>query len=222
MDFLFLAGTQLFQGLSPEEIKALLPLLQAVLRRGEKGEVLLLAGDTTRRMGLVLEGRVRMERDDVWGGRAILGQAGPGQVFGETYACIPGEPLMVSAVADQPCQVLFLTPGALFSGGPPVPRQEVLLQNLLTLTARKNLELSRRSFYASPKTIRGRLLAYLSDQALLSGGPAFSIPFDRQQLADYLEVDRSALSHELGKMSREGLLRVKKNRFFLSAPRWNE
>ena len=90
-----------------------------------------------------------------------------------------------------------------------------LLGNLLTLCAQKNLHLSRKIFHTSSKTIRGRLLSYLSYQALCHGSRRFTIPFDRQQLADYLHVDRSALSNELGKMQREGLIQVKKNAFEL-------
>ena len=96
------------------------------------------------------------------------------------------------------------------------PHHGTLLRNLLTITARKNLALSRRIFYTSSKTIRGRLLSYLSDQAVLQNSPSFSIPFDRQQLADYLGVDRSALSNELGKMRRDGLLSARKSHFRLN------
>ena len=92
-----------------------------------------------------------------------------------------------------------------------------LVRNLLSVSAQKNLILSRRMFHISAKTIRGRLQSYLSDQAARRGRQEFDIPFDRQQLADYLGVDRSALSAELGRMQREGLLRVRKNHFVLSA-----
>lgn len=95
------------------------------------------------------------------------------------------------------------------------PLRLKFLQNLLKLTAQKNLGLSRRIFHTSPKTIRGRLLSYLSSQAAVHGSYAFAIPFDRQQLADYLCADRSALSAELGRMRDEGLLSFRKNRFEL-------
>ena len=112
-------------------------------------------------------------------------------------------------------RVLFLDVGQIFSGESGCLHQRVLVRNLLSITARKNLSLSRRSFYTSSKTIRGRLLSYLSDQAVLQGSSHFSIPFDRQQLADYLGVDRSALSNELSKLRREGLVRAEKNQFYL-------
>ena len=121
---------------------------------------------------------------------------------------------MVDVAAVQDTEVLFLDMGLLLSGEG--PHHGILLRNLLTITARKNLALSRRIFYTSSKTIRGRLLSYLSDQAVLQNSPSFSIPFDRQQLADYLGVDRSALSNELGKMRRDGLLSARKSHFRLN------
>lgn len=104
--------------------------------------------------------------------------------------------------------MLFLAPDKLAQD----PR---LLRNLLLLTAEKNLRLSRRIFHTSSKTIRGRVLSYLSFEAARNGSREFTIPFTRQQLADYLEVDRSALSHELGNMAREGLLRTRRSHFAL-------
>ena len=90
-----------------------------------------------------------------------------------------------------------------------------LVRNLLALSAQKNLNLSRKIFHTSARSIRGRLLSYLSEQAVRSGSRSFTIPYNRQQLADYLNVDRSALSNELGKMAREGLLRTERSRFTL-------
>ena len=83
------------------------------------------------------------------------------------------------------------------------------------IASQKNLNLSRRSVHTSAKSIRGRLLSYLSDQALAQGSRSFSIPFNRQQLADYLNVDRSAMSNELSKMQKEGLLQSDRNQFTL-------
>lgn len=218
MDLQDLENTELFRGATRAEIEEMLRCLNTEVRRYRKGEVILWVGDRTRRLGLVLSGGVTLEYDDAWGNRTVLGHVGDGQVFAETYACLPGEPLMVNAVAAGETRVLFLDVGRLFSGQSVCIHQRVLVRNLLNITARKNLALSRRSFYTSSKTIRGRLLSYLSDQAVLQGSRCFSIPFDRQQLADYLGVDRSALSNELGKMRREGLLTVRKNTFELLDP----
>lgn len=216
MDFLFLSRSSLFQGIPEEDIQGMLTCLGAVSKDYSKGETVLRVGDRIQAMGLVLEGSVNIENDDAWGNKTILDNIGPGQVFAETYACLPDAPLMVNAVAAEKTEILFLrTARLLETCSSTCPHHGQLIQNLLAVTARKNLNLSRRIFYTSSKTIRGRLLSYLSDQAVRQGDRRFSIPFDRQQLADYLGVDRSALSNELSKMQRDGLIRVEKNHFLL-------
>ena len=216
MDYQFLAGILLFQGLSPDVLPDLLAGLGAGTRFYPRGEAVLRTGDRTGRLGLVLSGGVNIESVDVWGSRSILGHVGPGQVFAETYACLPGEPLMVDAVAAQRTEVLFLNTARLLRTCPSAcAHHAALIRNLLAVTSQKNLALSRRIFHTSPKTIRGRLLSYLSAQALRENSRSFAIPFDRQQLADYLGVDRSALSAELGRMRAEGLIRFRKNEFEL-------
>lgn len=216
MDYHFLADTLLFRGIKPDEIRTMMDCLSAEIRQYEKNEVILHAGDVVSAMGLVLSGCVHIENDDLWGNKSILDQVGPGFVFAETYASIPGEPLMVSVIAAEPSEILFLNTKRLLTictGS--CGHHSRLIQNLLLVSAQKNLNLSRRMFHMSSKTIRGRLLSYLSFQAAREGSSAFSIPFNRQQLADYLGVDRSALSNELGKMQREGMLKVKRNQFWL-------
>lgn len=216
MDLDFLTQTQLFRDIPVGELSGLLNCLRAVRRQYEKGAVLCSAGERTASIGLVLSGSVHIESDDVWGNKSILSSVGPGQVFAETYACLPDEPLMVSVTAAEDTAVLFLhAPHMLAPCTQTCTCHAQLIRNLLFVSARKNLELSRRAFHTAPKTIRGRLLSYLSMQAIHAGSDSFSIPFDRQQLADYLGVDRSALSAELGRMRRDGLLDFKKNRFRL-------
>lgn len=213
MDIQFLAAIPLFRGASPEKIQLLLSALDARCSRYTRGEVILAAGTHTNRLWVVLSGGVTIENHDVWGNRSILGHVAPGEVFAETYACLPLQPLLVSAAASEDAQLLSLDLSELFTRS--CPHSDILLRNLLTITAGKNLALSRRIFYTSSKTIRGRLLSYLSDQATLQGSRTFTIPFDRQQLADYLGVDRSALSNELSKLRRKGVLTARKNRFSL-------
>ena len=210
-----LAGAPLFRGLSMEEIEQVLPLLRAKTRSYGKNASIFHAGDTVSQMGLVLSGGVRVEHDDAWGGKSLFSHIGPGGMFGETYACLPGQPMLVTAVASAPSSILLLSPAPLLAAGDVSGVLGRVASNLLRVAMRKNLELSRRILHTTPKTIRGRLLSYLSEQALLSGGERFTIPFNRQQLADYLGVDRSALSHELSKMSRDGLLYVQRSTFLL-------
>ncbi len=218
MDTAFLATTPLFRGSTPEEIGPMLVCLHGREKHFSKGELIFRAGTVIHELGVVLAGVVSIESDDLWGNKTILDQVRAGRVFAETYACMPGEALMVNVVAMEPTDILLLDVGNILQPcAKACAYHTLLIRNLLAISAQKNLNLSRRSFHTAPKTIRGRLLSFLSYQALTQGRRDFRIPFDRQQLADYLNVDRSALSAELGKMQREGLLTVEKNHFVVSA-----
>lgn len=204
-----LTQTSLFSGISQADLSALLSCLAAVERRYSKGAVILAEGEPTQWMGLVLEGRAIISCADVWGKSSILGFAEPGAVFGEAYACVLGEALLISVCAAEETRVLFLNVGKLLTVcGNACPFHARLIRNLLSISAGKNLQLSRRIFHTTPKSIRGRLLSYFSECAKKSGSLTFTLPFNRQQLADYLGVDRSAMSSELSKMQRVGLIQV--------------
>lgn len=216
MNFLFLTETPLFRGITAQELEDMLACLGTDVRSYEKGQMIYRTGDVVTSLGVVLSGSVLIENDDIWGNTTVLDCVGPGQIFAETYACTPDEPLMVNVVAAEPAQILFLNVGrVLHACSNACGHHTALIHNLLTLSAQKNLNLSRKIFHTSPKTIRGRLLSYLSYQSMRSGSSTFTIPFNRQQLADYLNVDRSALSNELSKMQRDGLIRVERNHFTL-------
>lgn len=206
----------LLQGISREEANRLMECLKVRQQSYARGDTLLRAGEITKAMGLVLEGSVNIRHDDAWGNQSILGHVETGGIFAETYATAPETPLLVSVIAAEPCRILFLTLSQLLALCPRCcEAHQRLIRNLLALTAQKNLALSRRMAYTSAKTIRGRLLSYLSDQARQQESRQFAIPFNRQQLAEYLSVDRSALSNELSKMRREGLITFRQNQFFL-------
>lgn len=217
MDFAFLSGTELFRGASPEEIQEMLACLLAREKSYARGAVICRAGEPVKALGMVLSGGVTIEHDDLWGDKNILGRVGPGEIFAETYASIPGAPMMVSAVAAEPARVLFLQVSRILR---PCAKacacHNQLTENLLAVTAQKNLTLSRRILHTSPKTIRGRVLSYLSYEAAKQGSLTVKIPYNRQQMADYLGVDRSALSNELSKMQRANILDVQKNVFVLA------
>ena len=218
MNTSFLEKTTLFHGTSAEEIDSMLQCLQAVKKSYAKNEVIYHAGTDIHSLGMVLSGSVFIENDDFWGNKNVLDLITPGQVFAEAYASIPGKPLMFNVVAYEAAEILFLNVQKLLEVCPnSCPHHNKLIQNLLCICAGKNLNLSRRSLHTAPKSIRGRLLSYLSFQAISHDSRDFDIPFNRQQLADYLNVDRSALSNELSKMQKEGLLKVRKNHFHLLA-----
>ena len=216
MNFLYLSKTALFQGSTAEETEKILSCLGAEEKHYRKEEIICHMGDTVTSLGVVISGSVLIENDDIWGNRSILDRVGPGQIFAETYACVPGEKLMVNVTAAEDTVILFLDVGRIIRTCPnSCAYHSKLIRNLLSISAQKNLNLSRRIFNTSSKTIRGRLLSYLSDQAVQRGEQQFDIPFNRRQLADYLGVDRSAMSNELSKMQREGLIRVERNHFEL-------
>ena len=207
MDYQFLSQTMLFSGESPEEIKEMLSCLGAVTRSYGKGEIIYHAGECVHSMGLVLSGNVQIESDDVWGNHSVLDDITPGFFFAETYASLSKEPLMVNVVsAAAKTEVLFLNIGRLLTTCTnSCTHHNRLIHNLFFISARKNLLLSRRIFHTTPK----------SAQSAAANSLDFTIPFNRQQLADYLNVDRSALSAELSKMQREGLLTTERNHFTL-------
>ena len=204
----------LFRGMSDGDLSAALDCLSARERAFEKDEMILPAGEVSARMGLVLSGSVRVESCDLWGNRTILTHVGPGGSFAETYALLEDEPMLVDVAANEDCRVLFLRIGGLNTlTADASPWRVKLIGNLLGISSQKNLHLSERSFHNAPKTSRGRVMAYLNAVSLKKRTSVFDIPFDRQQLADYLNVERTALSKELGKMQVDGLIKVRRNHF---------
>ena len=209
-----LSASPLFRGLPPDAAGQL--SAAGLLRRKvfSKHETIFRAGSRVQEIGVVTKGSVHIENLDLWGTKSILSSVSAGQAFAETYAFC-GDALMVDAVAAEDCEVLFLHTDALSDSRVPAEVRSVLLRNLLAVSMRKNLSLSQRIFCTTPKTVRGRLLTYFSAQAAMAGGPEFNVPFNRQQMADYLNLDRSALSKELCRMRDEGLLEFEKNHFIL-------
>lgn len=209
-----LTNTQLFRGIDSSDISPLLSCLGAIERKFKKSDIILTEGEPTDQMGVVLSGMALIEHCDVWGNRILLGNAAPGAVFAESYACIPGEPLQISVVASEDTSVLFLNVGkVLTTCTNSCEFHTKLVRNLLTVCAGKSLDLSRRILHSTSKSIRGRLMSYFSECIKKTGSYSFEIPYNREQLASYLGVDRSAMSNELSKMKKEGLIQYHKNHF---------
>jgi len=200
-------ASPLFQDLSEAELDTLAAAGHLRTRQFAKHEVIFRAGSCVWEIGIVLRGSVHIENLDLWGTKSILSSVGAGQAFAEA--------LMVDAVAAEHCEILFLHTAAFTDARIEPALQDKLLRRLLAVSMRKNLSLSQRIFCTTPKTVRGRLLTYFSAQAARCGRMEFEVPFNRQQMADYLNLDRSALSKELCKMRDEGLLEFDKNRFVL-------
>ena len=205
----------LFDGISEAEWKSMQELPCMRQKGFEKGTVIFRAGSTVSEIGAVRSGSVNIESNDFWGNRSILSNIPAGQIFAETYA-LCREPLMVDVTAAEHCEILFFNLRILTDDSHAgCSWQHKLIKNILYASVQKNMALSRRIFCTTPKSIRARLLTYLSYEARKAGCTTFRIPFNRQQLADYLNLDRSALSKELGHMRKEGLLEFHKNQFTL-------
>ena len=215
MEIETLGKTALFRSMTEEEIHLCLKELRSQEKKFKKGTVIMHAGSLTDRMGLVLSGSVTIESNDVWGNCTILSHVGSGQFFAETYALLPDEVMLVDVRANEDCNILFVTVGGLFKSGISSIWKNKLTRNLLMISAHKNLTLSGRSFHTAPKSARGRILSYLNTVSLQKHTNEFDIPFDRQQLADYLNLERTNMSKELGRMKRDGIIECRKNHFRL-------
>ncbi|MCR5762392.1 MAG: Crp/Fnr family transcriptional regulator [Treponema sp.] len=178
-----------------------------------KGQIIFYSGEIIEKMGVVLKGNVQIEQNDFWGNRIILDKIGKGGIFAETYA-ITGEPLMVDVEVTEDCEIAFVKINEIMNGSD-MPSKVKLSYILVNICSKKNLKLSQKIMFTSPKKIRERLTAYLSYQAKVNKSMEFDIPFDRQQLADYLNLERSAMSGELSKMAKEGLIETHKSHFVL-------
>lgn len=216
MDYKFLSKTNLFKGLSEDDIKKVLPCLRPEEKTYQKNEIILHTGQTTNKIGLVISGGVNISVVSYWGHGQIFGHVKAGEIFGENYAAVPGKELLCDVIAAQNTEIIFFDFSALVSTCQnSCPYHNDLILNLIMIAARKNLLFSSRMIHTSSKSIRDRVSSYLSEQATINNSNYFSIPFNRQELADYLNLDRSALSNELSKMRADGLLYFYKNSFEL-------
>ena len=212
-----ICSSRLFAGVSEEELTAMLSCLAAKEESYPKGAYLMNAGETTDAIGFVLAGSVLVIQEDIWGNRNILSKAEPGQTFAVAFACAPGAVLNVSVVAQTPVTVMFLNVQRILTVCPSAcSHHSRIIKNLLGELAEKSLMFNEKLAHMGQRTTRAKLMSYFSAQAQKCGSYEFTIPFSRQQLADYLAVDRSGLSTELGKMRDEGLLRFDGNHFILN------
>ena len=218
MDIHLLAGTRLFQGIREHEIEAMLTCLSAEERTYGKEAYIYRAGDVTGRLGVVMEGAVNIIKDDVWGNRKIIENIGRGQIFGETYACLKGEPLMVDVQASERSRILFMDVNRILTTcSSSCDFHNRLIRSLMYVLAGKNLMLTKKMDIITPKSLRERVMVYLSQESVKQGSRTITVPFNRQQMADYLSVDRSALSAELSRMQRDGVISYEKNRFTIQS-----
>lgn len=219
-DFLpILRNTALFSGIAEQEITEMLTCLDAKVTTYSKGQYILRSGDIVESLGLMLCGNAFIILEDFWGNRNILSSIGQGQSFAETFACTSNTIVNVNVVAESACTVLFLNVNRILTVCPTsCTYHNQVIRNLLSDLANKNLRFNEKLTHLGQRTTRAKLLSYLSLEAQKQNSFAFDIPFSRQQLADYLFVERSGLSLELCKMRDDGLLEFHKNHFVLKQP----
>ena len=206
--FPILAASPLFSGVTENELDAMLTCLAAKAEQFPKDVFLLHPGDTVG--ALVVQ-------EDIWGNRNILSRTAPGQTYAAAFACAPSSVSNVSVVTETPTAVLFLNVKRLLTVCPSAcAHHSRIIRNLLSDLAGKNLLLNEKLTHIAQRTTRAKLMSYLSAEAQRRGAVEFDIPFSRQQLADFLAVERSGLSLELGKMKKEGLLDYHKEHFVLN------
>lgn len=208
----------IFSGISEEETEKMLHCLEVRPETFQKDEYILRAGDLVEAFGVVITGKVLIIQEDFWGNRNILAAVGAGHCFAETFACSPGAVLNVSVIAETNVQVLFLNVKRILTTCPSTcSHHSRMIRNLLSELAEKNLRLNEKITHLGQRSRRAKILSYLSAEAQRHGSAEFDIAFSRQQLADYLSVDRSGLSMELSRMQEEGLLEYRKKHFVLKS-----
>ncbi|NCB45323.1 MAG: Crp/Fnr family transcriptional regulator [Clostridia bacterium] len=211
-----LKAVDLFKGIEEFDLQPLLSCLSAKEAHYEKGQTVFFSGETIERFGIVLSGQVQIVQDDYYGNRSILANIGTGNLFGESFACAEIKTLPVSVIATTESELLFIDCHRLA-----VPCAKAcgfhgrLIQNMLNIVSMKNIMLTQKNEFTSKRTTREKLLAYLSVEAKKAGSSRFCIPFNRQELADYLSVERSAMSAELSKLRDDNILNFHKNQFEL-------
>jgi CRP-like cAMP-binding protein len=207
----------LFTDIAEQDLASLLNCLDAKEREYAKNDYIFLAGNKAEQVGIVLSGQVHVVQEDFWGNRTILAHISPGSLFGEAFACAQISHLLFSVIAVEKSTIMLINYRKIVSTCPTACLfHSQIIRNMLGVVARNNILLTQKIEHISKRSLREKLQSYLSWQAVLHQGPSFNIPFSRQELADYLCVDRSALSRELSAMQEEGLLSYHKNSFELS------
>ena len=211
-----LMKTPLFRGIAKEDLLTMLGCLGARVECFDKKYTVFAEGSPARYIGILLSGEVQVMRCDYYGNRSLIGSVAPAELFAEAFACAEIETMPVSVIATEPSEVMLIDSAhILHTCERNCAFHRQMIFNLMKNLALKNIQVHRRAEITSKRTTREKLLSYLDMEASRAGKSAFEIPFDRQELADYLEVDRSGLSAEISKLRAEGVLESRKNWFKL-------
>ena len=211
-----LRRTRLFAGVGDSEIESILSCLDARLYTYKKGEYVLRQGEYLSDIIVLVDGNLHIQKDDYWGNRSILGQISVGEMFGEAYVTPESGAVLNDVVALEDSVVVFFDVKRIITTCSSACRfHATVVQNMFYAISEKNRKLVRKLGHMSKRSTREKLISYLSEEAKRQNSSSFTIPFNRQQLADFLSVDRSAMSNELCKMRDDGLLEFEKNQFRL-------
>ena len=206
----------LFWDIKEEDLERVISCFDVKLSRYDRDEFVIHQGERAKGVGLVVSGQLHIIREDFLGNREILTEVGAGDIFDEVYAVLADEYQSIAVVAVQPTEAAFFSIDKMLTTcSSNCTFHNIIIKNMLRVMAQKNLMLTRKMAHLSRKSIREKLVSYLSDESSRQGKREIKIPFNRQQLADYLSVERSALSRELSKMKEDGLIEFYKNQFVL-------
>jgi len=206
----------LFEGIRDEDLSRMLVCLGAKVEAFDKKYTIIAEGKPAKYIGIVLSGSVQISKNDYYGNRSIIAEAEESEVFGEAFACAEIQSIPVMVTANEPCEIMLIECAhILHTCSNNCGFHQQLIFNLMKDLATKTLLFHQKLEITSKRSTREKLMTYLMIQAKKAGSNRFTIPFDRQELADYLEVDRSGLSAEIGKLRREGLIENEKNSFVL-------
>ncbi len=211
-----LRQSQLFSKMTDKEILIAANCIGAKIKTYKNNENILLIGDKITSLGMIIEGGAIISRDDFWGNTSIMSKLSPPQLFGISYALSTSGLSEVNVVAEKDTKVMYFTIDRIFNSScAEVEINNKMIKNLVKVLADKNIQFSSKIEHISKRKMRDKILSYLSEVSQKKKSNSFTIPFSRQQLADYLCADRSALSNELGNLRDEGVIEFKKNHFKL-------
>jgi len=211
-----LVKNQLFKGIHKSEISNVLQCLHSNIKKYRKGDIILLSGTKVQSLGIVLEGSIQIVREDVSGNRMMIASLTKGEIFAETFACGENDVSPVSVYASEITTVLWISIKRIVNPCSMVCNfHSSIIMNLLELMAKKNLYLNQKLELLSKRSIRDKIMLFLELEFNKKGSEVIFLSLNRNELADYLCVDRSALSRELSKLKKEGIIDFNKNQFKL-------
>jgi len=209
-----LKNSTLFYGMSDDDILNSLKCLSGTTKKYIKDETIYLAGDEISKIGIILNGSILISKDDIMGNRNILASISESGLFGETFVCSNIQYIPVTVIATEKCEILFLEFSRITQTcSSSCNFHNTIIKNMLNIIANKNILLSNKIELLSAKTTRDKLMKYFNMQISKNKNNKFTIPFNRDALSDFLNLNRSSMSRELSKMRNEGIIKFNKNEF---------